>query len=304
MCVFLASVCIEISDYTLNIVTTTGNITEERNSLVTCQTNGADCVFQCLINNKYPFNGSSDCLEASKTPLNGSTGFLYDIYNYTKCYKYLCIQSSVVQIIKFINSTDHGRKDMLALHSIRNSCQALFATNHEFKKAYIAVEKEIIHDIMAASKPEEGKRTTHNQFLSVNVYNLKRNNLSLINDTMQLEGPQLPLNNESLLPEIWLPVNAANHIMEKSGIIGVVSYMQYSQFQLHRENISSMVLRLEVLGQRLQNLKPPIKMIFRVNQTNVHNDSHLLCQYFDEYGRCMSGFTRSLIKMHSTYIVM
>ncbi|XP_014830086.1 PREDICTED: adhesion G-protein coupled receptor G2-like [Poecilia mexicana] len=65
-------------------------------------------------------------------------------------------------------------------------------------------------------------------------------------------------------------------------VIGLVSYMDHSHFQFDKEEICSMVLRIEESGEsHLQNLKPPIKMIFRVVKPET-NDSQLLCRYFDD----------------------
>ncbi|XP_041833190.1 adhesion G-protein coupled receptor G6 [Melanotaenia boesemani] len=80
-----------------------------------------------------------------------------------------------------------------------------------------------------------------------------------------------------------MPVNALQSIPEENRTIGLVFYREQSHFQLAQENITSMVVRIELLGeQHLQNLTQPIKMIFRSTPTNIDNGSHLMCHYLDE----------------------
>ncbi|XP_072237234.1 adhesion G-protein coupled receptor G2 [Leuresthes tenuis] len=122
--------------------------------------------------------------------------------------------------------------------------------------------------------------------ISLKVNNIMDDALSAAgaNPTLKIEAhPMLPQNNSSV-PEIWLPKDALGTIQQKERIIGLVCYMQHSHFLLDEENIRSTVLRIEISGQRrLQNLKSPIKMIFKNTQTDKDYKSHLVCHYFDEY---------------------
>nr|XP_020461551.1 adhesion G-protein coupled receptor G2-like [Monopterus albus] len=140
---------------------------------------------------------------------------------------------------------------------------------------------------MNTSQFKNGISTNYNlKFLSLNVFNISETHFSCAGNKSRIpmKAPQLLPQNESFVPEVWLPVNALCTIPNEKKIIGLVSYMWHSQFQFDQEEISSMVLRIELLeGHLLHNLKTPIKMIFGVDAHNdMDNDSWLQCHYFDE----------------------
>ncbi|KAK7913192.1 hypothetical protein WMY93_013403 [Mugilogobius chulae] len=66
--------------------------------------------------------------------------------------------------------------------------------------------------------------------------------------------------------------------------IGTVSYNMSDQFEIEPVNISSVVIRLELPGdESLQNLNPPIEMVFRnIGLSMSENDSVFACHYFDD----------------------
>ncbi|KAM7014928.1 adhesion G-protein coupled receptor G6-like [Tautogolabrus adspersus] len=142
---------------------------------------------------------------------------------------------------------------------------------------------------MKDSKPEAGGSKTHDlEDFSLNVINISNLNLTGTNSRIQVQAPQLPGQNESFIPEIWLPVNALQNILQEKRVVGLVTYREGTQFQFKQENISSMVVRIELLGEhQLHNLKTSIKMIFRgVEVKNIDYDSQLLCNYFDVNATC------------------
>uniref|UniRef100_A0A3B3HHW8 Adhesion G protein-coupled receptor G3 n=2 Tax=Oryzias latipes TaxID=8090 RepID=A0A3B3HHW8_ORYLA len=82
-----------------------------------------------------------------------------------------------------------------------------------------------------------------------------------------------------------MPVDALHKIPAERRVVALVSYMNHNQFQFEEENISSMVLRIELLEQHhMQNLIQPITMVFRIGETESRpsNDTELKCSYFDE----------------------
>ncbi|XP_069030150.1 adhesion G-protein coupled receptor G2 [Embiotoca jacksoni] len=180
-----------------------------------------------------------------------------------------------------------GQEDMVLLFYIRNTCVQLFRSNHAVRRFFIEVERHLIHNIMGKTQFEAGNITNYSlQMLSLAVVNVSEAALSSAgdNNSIQLEAPQLLPENRSFVPQTWLPVNALRDIKNEERVVGLVSYMEHSQFQFDQEEIASMVLRIELLGERhLNDLNPPIKMIFRVSEhTDMDNDSQLLCHYFDE----------------------
>ncbi|KAK2853450.1 hypothetical protein Q5P01_006111 [Channa striata] len=174
---------------------------------------------------------------------------------------------------------------MMQLFYIRDSCPLLFTTNHEVKTTFISVERQIIHNIMGTSLIEPGGPKYHNlKLLSLNVFNISDGDLNATKAWIQTKAPQLLPQNESFIPETWLPIDALNSIPKEKRIIGLVSYMQQSQFQFKREEVLSTILRIELVeGQHLYNLITPIKMVFRVDANrDMDNETMLQCHYFDE----------------------
>ncbi|XP_047436673.1 adhesion G-protein coupled receptor G2 [Mugil cephalus] len=156
---------------------------------------------------------------------------------------------------------------------------------------------------MGTTQVKAGSPTIYDlKYLSLLVVNISDSNLSSVesNLSIQMEAPKLlPPQNRSFVPTVQLPVDALRTIPEEKRIIGLVSYMHHSQFkclacpslynsqysfgQLNQEEISSMVIRIELLGERhLYNLNTPIKMNFPT-QTTGTNTSKLLCHYLDEH---------------------
>ncbi|CAG5851278.1 unnamed protein product [Menidia menidia] len=175
----------------------------------------------------------------------------------------------------------------MKLFYIRKSCPELLYTDFEIKKNFLKVEKQIIHNIIKMSTFEEGNVASHSlRDLSIKVVKIDDDAFSSTGSNVQIEmeAPQLLPQNKSVIPEVWLPVNAIRNIPQEERIIGLVSYMQHRHLLFDGENIQSIVLRIELLGERrLQNLKPPITMRFSAAHMDNGNQTQLTCHYFDEY---------------------
>ncbi|XP_008277417.1 G-protein coupled receptor 64-like isoform X2 [Stegastes partitus] len=171
----------------------------------------------------------------------------------------------------------------MQLISIREACEQLLSSDVKLKKAFLSVEKHIIHAIMNRTKVEAGSYVNFDmRALSLNVFNISEAvlNSAGADSSIHIEAPQLLAENETSV-EVWLPVYALLNIPEMKRIIGLVTYLEHSQFQFHQEEIASRVLRIELLEERrLHNLTQPIKMSFEV--TKIDSESQLLCHYFDE----------------------
>ncbi|XP_054916023.1 adhesion G-protein coupled receptor G2-like [Poeciliopsis prolifica] len=201
----------------------------------------------------------------------------------TVCYHAPCREDSILSLIHRLKEVDDILKKLEKLQYIRGSCPNLFRTSNVIKKAYIKLEEQLIHKMMNMTELDGGCSKTYNlKLLSVNVFKINDTDLNVSEDMIPLEAPQLWPNNDLFVPEVWIPVNALENILQEERVIGLVSYSDHSQFQFDMENFCSMVLRIEALGEpHLQDLKPPIKMIFRVVKPQ-RNDSQLQCRYFDE----------------------
>ncbi|XP_032376217.1 uncharacterized protein LOC116692218 [Etheostoma spectabile] len=201
------------------------------------------------------------------------------------CSLLLCNHSAILPMMNSLTSHNY-EADMMQLFYIRNSCQDLFRSHHEVKKAFINVERTMVHKIMGASQLEPGGSINyHLKDLSLSVLNFSE---AQLNDyEIKKEAPQLLPQNTSFIPDIWLPADALHSLPKEKRVIGLVSYMQQSQFKFKQEEISSMVLRIEVLGEnRLQGLRKPIKMTFKTAlHTAMDNESWFQCHYFHESGR-------------------
>ncbi|XP_023187814.1 adhesion G protein-coupled receptor G3-like isoform X2 [Xiphophorus maculatus] len=279
-------VCVNISEYNLNVTVPYGHMTEKRTGEgAECENDEEECFFQCVPTNETWFHGSFGCLNCSVT--NGSYNItVYTIHGNilnTVCYHAHCREDSILPLIHRLKEIDDAQKELGELLYIRDSCPSLFRTSYDIKKVYVILEKQIIHEIMNMTEFEGGSSKTYNlKYLSVNVSKISDAVLNVSEDMIPMKAPQLWPNNDLSVPEVWIPVNALKHIPQEQRVIGLVSYMDPSQFQFSTEDFRSMVLRIETLGEsRLQNLKPPIQMIFRVVKPEG-NVSQLLCRYFDE----------------------
>ncbi|XP_047219738.1 adhesion G protein-coupled receptor G3-like isoform X2 [Girardinichthys multiradiatus] len=233
-------VCINISDYNFRITVPHGNITEKLNHEVKCENDGDPCFFGCKPSNKIWFEGSSACLNASVNV--GNLTYYYTLYEYTNCYQCQCQETSILTLFHNLEGIDHGMKQMMGLICIKDLCPDLFRNSHGVKKAFIRVEKQIIHHIMDTSQPEDGSFRSHRlKSMSLNIFKINNSNLNVSEATIPIDVPQF-----------------------------------------HNETVSSMVVRIELSrNHHLQNLMPPIKMIFSVKKQEK-NHSQLLCHYFDE----------------------
>ncbi|XP_035016879.1 adhesion G-protein coupled receptor G2 isoform X2 [Hippoglossus stenolepis] len=280
-------VCINITSvYNMGITITNAAIVDNRSSNVQCKVGadaGADadaCIFQCTFNTTS-FNGSSACFEATVTEYPFKVDYI--IQQYSNCALYLCTESDIVPLIFTLNTNSSCQKDMMQLLSIKGCCPKLFYNNAEVKKTFLTVEKHIIHNIIRATQFETAGSILHDlTAFSLDVLNISAANLSSSGTSwIRLQPPQLLYQNESFVPEILIPVDCLQSIQDEERIIGLVTYLQQDSFRLEQENISSMVLRIELLGgRRLYNLPLPIKMTFRVATDT--NDT-LLCHYLDEH---------------------
>ncbi|XP_018552975.1 adhesion G-protein coupled receptor G2 [Lates calcarifer] len=280
-------VCFNISDSDMNINTTTINITDSRLGGVTCMKDRFHCIFQCEFSNMTWFSGSSICFNARVTRIPERLTTFYSIEAYGNCSSYGCMEDAIVPLMESLNRKSSDKGELNELFFIRQSCRQLFSSNHRVKKTFINVERRIIHNIMETSNLMPGTSMIYNlKDLSLNVVNISETDLSPAGtDLIPIEAPQLLAENGSTVPEILLPVYALRDIPQEERIVGLVSYMQPSQFQFEQEVISSMVIRIELLNERrLHDLTTPVQMIFRVTAPrDMDNDSRFQCCYFDEH---------------------
>lgn len=253
------------------------DIVDDLSGNVECVAGDLQCFFHCVEFKSMPwFNGSSVYLEADVNNLTDKIVYSFS-ENRGKCTLYPCKANIILPLITLLDGNSFYQKEIIYLHSARDSCPQLFSSSSEVNTSFINVERQIIHNIMGATQLEAGGSKHYNlKVLSLNVTNVSEadHNFRETNSLISMDAPQLLPQNKSTIPDVWLPVEA----LTKKSIIGLVSYMQHSQFQFGDGVISSMVLRIEVLGESLHNLKSHIKMIFR----NMDNDSWLQCHYFDE----------------------
>ncbi|XP_042344007.1 uncharacterized protein LOC121944322 [Plectropomus leopardus] len=283
-------VCLNISDGEITIRINATDIVEKRPGNLNCSVDNCPCHIQCMFSNLTELrNVSSVCLDSEVE--HGPQMVEYKITDYSTCSLHLCTNISILPAIGSLESDSSDQSGMKRLLLIRNSCQNLFSSDFQVKKAFIRMERQMIHKIMETSHPDSGGFINYSmQELSLNVFNISEAQLDSSNSRIQLEAPQLLPENMSYIPDIWLPAHALHNIPKDERIIGLVSYTQHSQFQFDKEKISSMVVRIEQLGTKhLHNLRTPIKMTFRIPpNTDMGNESRLQCYYFDENDGCES----------------
>ncbi|XP_036951581.1 adhesion G-protein coupled receptor G2 [Acanthopagrus latus] len=280
---------LDISNNVIHAKMTGVDIVDDLSGNVRCVVGDLQCFFHCVeFNIMAWFSGSSVNFEADVNNLSDKIVYSFS-ENGGKCTLYPCKANIIVPLITQLDGGSFYQKEMIFIHSVRDSCPQLFSSSYEVSAAFITVERQIIHNIVEATRLEAGGSKHYNlRVLSLNVVSVSEANHSSLetNSLIAMEAPQLLPQNKSTIPDIWLPVEA----LKKKSIIGLVSYMRHSQFQFGDGVISSMVVRIEVMGERLHNLKNPIKMIFRILQhTNMGNDSRLQCHYFDEHDLTVPG---------------
>ncbi|XP_026234499.1 adhesion G-protein coupled receptor G5 [Anabas testudineus] len=283
-----SQVCFNISESEIKMTTADAIVLDERTMNMKCSKHESACLFQCTFSERPWFNGSFQCLEADLQTSTHNDKTLYILQHYANCTMVFCNETSIIlPMIASLHSDSSNQSAMVQLFQIRISCFELFNSNHEAKAAFINAERLMIHSIMETSQlyPESSKNYNL-MFLSLNVFNISEAELRYSENQprIQKQVPQLLPENASFIPETWLPVHALSSIPSKERIVGLVSYLQHSHFQFDQEKISSMVLRIELLGGRhLVDLNTSVKMIFRVDtHRDMANDTRLQCHYFDE----------------------
>ncbi|XP_034087791.1 adhesion G-protein coupled receptor G2-like [Gymnodraco acuticeps] len=282
-------VCLNISNGHMNITMTDARVEDGRIS-VNCIYNNSSCIFLCEYQKNMCLNGSSFCFDATVTNKTDPPRIQFDLTPYMMCNLYPCVNYSILPLMTELSGLRSDQKEMMKLFYVRDSCPQLFGYNSEVKKAYIRAECKIIDNIIETTQLEPGDSMIYDmKALTLNVVNIseaniREANISEANLTFKIDAPQLLPENMSFIPDIWLPVNALRAIPEGERVIGLVSYMHGSQFQVKQEEISSMVLRIELQGKhRLQDLKTPITMTFGISpNARLDNDTYLQCHYFDE----------------------
>ncbi|XP_038144277.1 adhesion G-protein coupled receptor G2-like [Cyprinodon tularosa] len=274
-------VCINIAHYELGVTTPNVTITERRNGDVQPMKHYDYSEFKCTPSNETWFNGSYGCINSTAE----SEYVIYTLENYTICYLLHgpCKKAAILSDLSKLKYINNSREENKILITIKEACQDLFRTSRELKKAFIRIEKKIILRVMDLPLPEgNDSRVDNLNSLSVNVSKISNSTLNESEARILMEAPQIQAYDKSFVPEVWMPVNHLKNISEEERVFGLVSYTDHSHFEMHNETISSMVLRIELRGNRqLKDLTTPIEIIFRV-MTPQNNDSELQCHYFDE----------------------
>ncbi|XP_076003099.1 adhesion G-protein coupled receptor G5-like [Genypterus blacodes] len=284
-----AEVCFSMSKGILSVDTltnasvTTLNIMDDLHlGVVRCSINGLSCFVECIINRSLEYQYNTFCLRANMTapPLE------FTIQSYWNCNTYLCKETTILPLIESVNKSDSQQSHLIKLFTLREMCPQLFSENHNIKMAFINKERQMIHDIMSFTELQPGESRHYNlRDLALNVVSISDANVSSASpsEKIQIEYPQLLPQNKSFVPQTWLPVDALSSIPEAERIVGLVSYMQHNHFQFKQENISSMVIRTELLGgEHLHDLKTAVEMNFNVSSFMLAKGFHFKCHYFNE----------------------
>ncbi|KAM3624971.1 uncharacterized protein V6R79_004564 [Siganus canaliculatus] len=284
----LADVKVSVQTRRRQISTTFANVhvRDYADGRVRCQWDNSPCVFLCKGNFTLQFSNSSAFLEFTSQG-NNETYMAYSQGTNGSCISYRCEVNSILSLFDEFKK-DSDLWNMHFLSYTRDSCEDLFNTNHEIMKSFINAERHIIHDIMRSSQLQsEGHVTFDLSRLSLDVVNTSEtdSNATGISSGIHFKAPQLLPQNESFLPYIWFPESALDSIPQQERILGLVSYMHHRQFQFEQEEIKSMVIRIELLGEKkLHGLINPIQITFTTFPRTVDNNSWLQCHYFDESG--------------------
>ncbi|XP_030017097.1 adhesion G-protein coupled receptor G5-like isoform X2 [Sphaeramia orbicularis] len=272
-----------------SITTTLSNTTtvrEESVGLVSCSNHGDSCVLDCL-DDTFPyyndswFSTQSGCLEAQVEKHHNRSAYTIQLNEGSNitCILYMCLNDTILQLMQSLNDSQEG---MLKLFYIKDSCWALFNKDLIIKKAFIRREKDMIHEIMNTTTSDHSYDLKD---LCLKVINISTDELNMTNARMKVKDAEPLLGTNDSSPEIWLPVDALRQIPQEERGVGLVSYMGHSQFKFGEEDFRSMIVRIELLGnKRLNDLRTSVEIIFRDMDVdnNLQNNSQLQCHYFDE----------------------
>lgn len=275
-------VCFNFTNYDIKITIHSAIVTEKSPGFVKCYNNGAECILLCQFahNTSSWFNGSFDCKEATTF----SSGHRMEI-NMTNldinCDLFPCVNTTVADII---DSLSEDMDELMKLYYIRSSCPFLFCPEspyRDLRKSYIQKELGMIHHVMESSTSSFASHDLKD--VGINVIKITTENLDTKDCIINVPAAQLLPQMDSHIPEILFPSYALRKIPEEKRVLGTVSYMSPNQFEFEPVNISSMVIRIELLGmRRLDHLNPPIEMVFRNVVQTFDENYTLACHYFDE----------------------
>ncbi|XP_071258158.1 adhesion G-protein coupled receptor G5 isoform X2 [Salvelinus alpinus] len=222
----------------------------------------------------------TECQTVKISVVENSTSKL--IFNITSstCEVTKCTGTEITALMREIQ--DHpseGPKDLKRVLNMRNMCADLFENNQTIRMMYIGVERGLVHNMINISIPGEPLYYDLSD-LALTVFNLT--NLTSADDKMvKIKAPE----NNSYIPETWIPIDALQNIPEEKRRVGVVTYKSPNQFLFKEELVRTMVIRIEVDGGRqLENLITPLKMKFKLFDPIIPVNYSLSCQYFNDYG--------------------
>ncbi|XP_029577775.1 adhesion G-protein coupled receptor G6 isoform X2 [Salmo trutta] len=288
------------SDDTFYLDTTTGEISMKNilNKTITIIDKAEENLKCFWVIESYiectPMNVTSinltDCQTVPISVVENSTNKLIFNMSSSTCEVTKCTGPPVTALMREIQ--DHpseGPKDLRRVLNIRDMCADLFKNNRTMRMMFIGVERYLVHNMVNVSITGESVYY-HLRDLALIVFNLT--NLTSADDKMvKIKAPELLSENNSYIPETWIPIDALQNIPEEKRRVGVVTYKSPNQFLFKEELVRTMVIRIEVGGGRqLENLITPLKMKFKLLDPiiprffSLQVNYSLSCQYFNEYG--------------------
>uniref|UniRef100_A0A8C8H3B5 Uncharacterized protein n=3 Tax=Oncorhynchus tshawytscha TaxID=74940 RepID=A0A8C8H3B5_ONCTS len=226
----------------------------------------------------------TECQTVQISVVENSTRKLIFNISSSMCEVTKCTGTAITALMREIQ--DHpseGPKDLKRVLNMRNMCADLFKNDWTMRMMFIGVERGLIHNMMNISITGEPVYYDLRD-LALTVFNLT--NLTSVDDKMvKIKAPELLPENNSYIPETWIPIDALQNIPEENRRVGVVTYKSPNQFLFKEELVRTMAIRIELDGgRRLENLITPLKMKFKLLDPIIPVNYSLSCQYFNEYG--------------------
>nr|XP_055070136.1 adhesion G-protein coupled receptor G5-like [Misgurnus anguillicaudatus] len=209
--------------------------------------------------------------------LNEETRVNFTIENSnSSCIVVACL---IGELRRLLNTKDTGMRlqDLSNIPKIKGMCLETF--NRDIFILYTGVEQKAIHNVINFTNQS-------------NIYSNEDFELSVVNvnmstpDTVLVDVPLIYSDNPDLpMQQIGIPVEAFHKVTEAQPKVGIVKYISDEHFRsslTSESDIISKIIRIEVPGYDIKNLKNSLKIQFSVKKNTTYTRNFTIsCQFYD-----------------------
>ncbi|KAI4875395.1 hypothetical protein NFI96_018098 [Prochilodus magdalenae] len=189
-----------------------------------------------------------------------------------------CTDYTLEPLMKGVHYSSELR-DLKRLLNIKQMCNPKFK-NRTLLHQFIVAEKKYIHEIIKISlqRPTQ-EYDLEDLAITVVWMNMSNNNSDPVHITSEVSDFLPSLN-------VMMPVEPFQNVSEAQSKVAVVTYSSASQFmesEAGNVSILSSVVRIEVVDRKVEHLKTPLSINFKLNDnSSVPENFCMSCQYYDD----------------------